>query len=59
MYAQDSSVAKKYIRHCIIDNIKYARYLFKVKQQIDIIFYRIKANSRCWCLPKGFRVSPT
>ena len=33
MYARDSSVAKKYIRHCIIDNmIKYARYLFKVKQ---------------------------
>ena len=32
MYAQDSSVARKYIGHFIIDNIKYARYLFKVKQ---------------------------
>ena len=28
MYARDSSVVKKYIRHCIKDNIKYGRYLF-------------------------------
>ena len=32
MYARDNSVARKYIKHCIIDNIKYGRYLFKVKQ---------------------------
>ena len=28
----DGSVARKYIRHCIIDNNKYGRYQFKVKQ---------------------------
>ena len=32
MYARESSVARKYIRHSIMDDIKYARYLFKVKQ---------------------------
>ena len=32
MYARDSSVARKCIGHCIIDNIKHGRYLFKVKQ---------------------------
>ena len=32
MYVRDGSVVRKYIRHFIIDNIKYAHYLFKVKQ---------------------------
>ena len=32
MYAWDSSVARKYIRHCIVGKIEYGRYLCKVKQ---------------------------
>ena len=32
MYALDSSVSRKYIRHCIVGQIKYGRYMCKVKQ---------------------------
>ena len=44
MYALDSSVSRKYIRHCIVGQIKYGRYMCKVKL-IDIIFDRIKPES--------------
>ena len=56
-FSRDSSVARKYIRHCI-DNIYYGRYLFKVKQSIDIIFYRKKTKFTILVSTRGFSGEP-
>ena len=43
--------------HCTVGKIQDGRRMFKVKQYIDIIFYRIEADSLFWFLPWNFRHS--